>query len=107
MVGFSASWNVIGLVSGLALISSDWLVEMKSTLAFFVCSLIAICTCAARPRSEEHTSELQSRFDLVCRLLLEKKKTKKTCQYTTTLNHKHITSPYLHYYLILSSTLLN
>src|SRR5699024_12581321 len=28
------------------------------------------------PRSEEHTSELQSRFDLVCRLLLEKKKKK-------------------------------
>src|SRR5438105_6627273 len=28
-------------------------------------------------RSEEHTSELQSRVDLVCRLLLEKKKTKK------------------------------
>src|SRR5699024_11350215 len=26
----------------------------------------------ARRRSEEHTSELQSRFDLVCRLLLEK-----------------------------------
>src|SRR5699024_11581968 len=26
-------------------------------------------------RSEEHTSELQSRFDLVCRLLLEKKNT--------------------------------
>src|SRR2546428_13953286 len=28
----------------------------------------------ARKRSEEHTSELQSRSDLVCRLLLEKKK---------------------------------
>src|SRR5207249_10928595 len=28
----------------------------------------------SRARSEEHTSELQSRFDLVCRLLLEKKK---------------------------------
>src|SRR2546421_1162661 len=28
------------------------------------------------PRSEEHTSELQSRSDLVCRLLLEKKKEK-------------------------------
>src|SRR5699024_11777352 len=27
-----------------------------------------------KARSEEHTSELQSRFDLVCRLLLEKKK---------------------------------
>src|SRR5699024_11992417 len=32
--------------------------------------------CSKKPfaRSEEHTSELQSRFDLVCRLLLEKKK---------------------------------
>src|SRR5699024_12404998 len=30
---------------------------------------------AQSQRSEEHTSELQSRFDLVCRLLLEKKKT--------------------------------
>src|SRR5699024_12447709 len=29
---------------------------------------------SAFSRSEEHTSELQSRFDLVCRLLLEKKK---------------------------------
>src|SRR5699024_12023537 len=29
---------------------------------------------SASARSEEHTSELQSRFDLVCRLLLEKKK---------------------------------
>src|SRR6266436_8764537 len=35
-------------------------------------------------RSEEHTSELQSRLHLVCRLLLEKKK-KKTYQYN---NHK-------------------
>src|SRR5699024_11276686 len=45
-----------------------------------------ICLCCSRytskhhgnehiRRSEEHTSELQSRFDLVCRLLLEKKKT--------------------------------
>src|SRR5436190_16069212 len=35
-------------------------------------------------RSEEHTSELQSHSDLVCRLLLEKKKKKKTKQH----NHK-------------------
>src|SRR5438067_7374253 len=34
---------------------------------------------AAFARSEEHTSELQSRFDLVCRLLLEKKNTKRDC----------------------------
>src|SRR5439155_25979128 len=33
---------------------------------------------APTARSEEHTSELQSRGHLVCRLLLEKKKTKKT-----------------------------
>src|SRR5690606_41891554 len=31
------------------------------------------------PRSEEHTSELQSRENLVCRLLLEKKKTPQLC----------------------------
>src|SRR5438874_4858617 len=35
-----------------------------------------------RNRSEEHTSELQSRRDLVCRLLLEKKKKTKKTQYT-------------------------
>src|SRR2546428_9210160 len=34
-----------------------------------------------RLRSEEHTSELQSRSDLVCRLLLEKKKTNLTRYY--------------------------
>src|SRR5690349_22689656 len=31
-------------------------------------------SCSSSTRSEEHTSELQSRRDLVCRLLLEKKK---------------------------------
>src|SRR3989475_5671849 len=35
---------------------------------------------ADRRRSEEHTSELQSQSNLVCRLLLEKKKKKKTRQ---------------------------
>src|SRR2546422_3101045 len=36
----------------------------------------ATCRPPARARSEEHTSELQSRLHLVCRLLLEKKKKK-------------------------------
>src|SRR5690349_23383831 len=36
----------------------------------------AECANSCFPRSEEHTSELQSRRDLVCRLLLEKKKKK-------------------------------
>src|SRR5690606_40816288 len=35
-----------------------------------------ILRCGTRSRSEEHTSELQSRENLVCRLLLEKKKHK-------------------------------
>src|SRR5205809_2418783 len=37
-------------------------------------------TCLLQNRSEEHTSELQSRLHLVCRLLLEKKKKKKQNQ---------------------------
>src|SRR2546422_1687478 len=37
-----------------------------------------------RERSEEHTSELQSRLHLVCRLLLEKKKKKQGIRSTTT-----------------------
>src|SRR2546429_804626 len=36
---------------------------------------------AGLPRSEEHTSELQSRLHLVCRLLLEKKKTTSHLRY--------------------------
>src|SRR5574343_1250647 len=39
-------------------------------------------------RSEEHTSELQSHHDLVCRLLLEKKK-KKKIQHTKEINTTH------------------
>src|SRR5699024_11360186 len=42
-------------------------------------------------RSEEHTSELQSRFDLVCRLLLEKKKNTPRIQATGT--HKTYARP--------------
>src|SRR6266481_6529145 len=39
----------------------------------FICQP-CIHTLVTLPRSEEHTSELQSQFHLVCRLLLEKKK---------------------------------
>src|SRR5687768_18073561 len=43
-------------------------------------------------RSEEHTSELQSRLHLVCRLLLEKKKKKKKKKHKTkkTNNHSYL-----------------
>src|SRR5690625_5878062 len=39
-------------------------------------ALLPLAETAGHPRSEEHTSELQSRGHLVCRLLLEKKKEK-------------------------------
>src|SRR5437867_7105806 len=41
-------------------------------------------------RSEEHTSELQSPYDLVCRLLLEKKKKKKQKNVQTTYINKYV-----------------
>src|SRR5206468_10619734 len=44
----------------------------------------------ARSRSEEHTSELQSRSDLVCRLLLEKKKKQNT---TAAASTSDVSSP--------------
>src|SRR6266516_5684145 len=49
-------------------------------------------------RSEEHTSELQSPYDLVCRLLLETKKRilNKTFSLQKKLNTKHITPTYKH-----------
>src|SRR2546429_1475722 len=43
-----------------------------------------------RSRSEEHTSELQSRLHLGCRLLLEKKKT--ACEPLSTSEYQHITT---------------
>src|SRR5437868_6500258 len=62
--GFIASWPQFGVPVGLLLSNG----------------MLALVTGLTGPnfvtwgRSEEHTSELQSRFDLVCRLLLEKKK---------------------------------
>src|SRR5437868_11445231 len=53
--------------------------EVPGDAAHAIGERVENCFCRAprgpdSSRSEEHTSELQSRFDLVCRLLLEKKK---------------------------------
>src|SRR5699024_12305767 len=51
----------------------------RSMIQVAICAVEAVFdwkTYLNSERSEEHTSELQSRFDLVCRLLLEKKKNK-------------------------------
>src|SRR5690606_40126713 len=45
-----------------------------------------VTQCRESFRSEEHTSELQSRENLVCRLLLEKKKNKKVDRHSMSLN---------------------
>src|SRR5699024_3935522 len=49
------------------------LVKMKSLGLYQVSYFLIPLTHYLSGKSEEHTSELQSRFDLVCRLLLEKK----------------------------------
>src|SRR2546421_12500811 len=52
--------------------SESLLTVIESTSPRAIVSSLPPCSLS---RSEEHTSELQSRSDLVCRLLLEKKKT--------------------------------
>src|SRR5688572_32308211 len=54
---------------------SDWRTILGANLdSAFYCARAAAPPCFLRCRSEEHTSELQSQSNLVCRLLLEKKK---------------------------------
>src|SRR5207302_2712335 len=76
--GVPASWvtadEVYGADPGLR-------ADLERRRLGYVLAVAATCrvttgagTCQARQRSEEHTSELQSRENLVCRLLLEKKK---------------------------------
>src|SRR5690349_23978688 len=65
------------------------------------CDRAGRCT-PRRGRSEEHTSELQSRRDLVCRLLLEKKKKKQKTNKHKEKNRKK-TSPHSVPYLQLYS----
>src|SRR3712207_7000970 len=47
--------------------------NINNPAGFFIVSLLSNCCFCSHIRSEEHTSELQSRQYLVCRLLLEKK----------------------------------
>src|SRR2546422_8065984 len=60
------------------LFRSLWLLDCRSRARRApeqLAALLAIGIAVTSLRSEEHTSELQSRLHLVCRLLLEKKKT--------------------------------
>src|SRR5205809_5336989 len=66
---YSALWGLIGVWAVFALVRrfSERLIVPATAAACFIFLPIVI------NRSEEHTSELQSRLHLVCRLLLEKK----------------------------------
>src|SRR5207249_6561242 len=61
---------VVGIARMPGILDSGAIDSSRSCCVVFVRSLHGRVT---MPRSEEHTSELQSRFDLVCRLLLENK----------------------------------
>src|SRR5690349_23781587 len=63
----------------------------KKALSPYIWSLVSLLAA----RSEEHTSELQSRRDLVCRLLLEKKKKKISYHFTLDLTRKTASTPRL------------
>src|SRR3712207_8366777 len=55
----------------------DDVLAVRARQERFARGMLLRCLCRGAPRSEEHTSELQSRQYLVCRLLLEKKKRKR------------------------------
>src|SRR2546429_5280894 len=84
-----ASSSVFGCASSVCIFASSFFASSFFGSGVFACDFAAcpraafVFGCAAccastaagaKPRSEEHTSELQSRLHLVCRLLLEKKK---------------------------------
>src|SRR5690349_22071046 len=56
------------------LFRSPEIIALAVAAALSLCLFMVWELTEKNPRSEEHTSELQSRRDLVCRLLLEKKK---------------------------------
>src|SRR5699024_11391002 len=75
--GWMNLWGNIGallspLLAGMLVDIVGWTVTLELVIIPVIFAIVMWFF--VKPRSEEHTSELQSRFDLVCRLLLEKKK---------------------------------
>src|SRR2546427_4886363 len=82
-----------GVGGGECLVASDASAVLAHTrsVVYLDDGDVAVLTPEGYRRSEEHTSELQSQSNLVCRLLLEKKKNKTTYSlaYSISLLHDH------------------
>src|SRR5699024_10877545 len=72
-LGQRVAWSR-GIAAAGAVVLAGAVTAVTGPIAFVGLVVPHLCRLLAGARSEEHTSELQSRFDLVCRLLLEKKK---------------------------------
>src|SRR5690606_41098446 len=69
-----ASQAQVRIATGRSMVANELLQVRKWRIEALIPGLLLLALVAAAIRSEEHTSELQSRENLVCRLLLEKKK---------------------------------
>src|SRR5436190_17300451 len=70
--------DLLDLLLGEAVVQRTVDVQLELGAAVQRCTTASPRRRSRRSRSEEHTSELQSHSDLVCRLLLEKKKTEES-----------------------------
>src|SRR5438093_2879119 len=81
--GWAAAYFVLALI---VVLGNLFVLRERESAGNAIALLVAIICAMALPRSEEHTSELQSLTNLVCRLLLEKKKRKVTdCETRTSV----------------------
>src|SRR6266403_2506279 len=85
VIGVSSVISMAAIIGGLNKFVADK-VQSLGSRTYFVTRF--------PPRSEEHTSELQSRRDLVCRLLLEKKKKSHLDSLPLKLTEPYIYPPY-------------
>src|SRR5690606_40376476 len=79
--------SAASILGTLAFAIGSFLAYQVNMTAFYVSLAIVLMCLLYNGRSEEHTSELQSRENLVCRLLLEKKNNQKRKEET-----RHLTS---------------
>src|SRR5689334_24857946 len=87
---YTTLFRSLPAVMGEVAVTVDWEAEtapaFTTTVAVWVMATVLIVV----DRSEEHTSELQSQFHLVCRLLLEKKKIEPTIQNISLVSDSYV-----------------